>query len=539
MATTLTAAMKAALKQAKLPPTLVGAEELQLSDPTVANGVGITQGWLNAQKSAKPAPGSGASPDPTGTTTTTGTTQPEPYEAEGLTAGTENLAISPGSFGIFANANFKTMGEAEQWLGHLNQTQLGEVQGWLLNANLLSFNSSSATTYGVLSKATEAAFAKAMDSAYTSGDSIGSYLQNAAAYGSAAAYDQAVNTYVNAKPTVEVNELTSSADIQNSFERAYIAATGMAPTQSQTQQFVNEYQGQQTAFNEQKFGVKNQAESTYEDRKARMAQLAPQLANGGFSDFIKSYTTVMGGSEGQGLEQPTSSQATPPPSSMGEPRQRGPAGTVSPVSKPGQGGKGVDMASYVNPTLWSAAVAAAGSKYSRDEAAGQANTSVEDQRAIFQAYAQKLFQTYGNWQVVTNMLITGHPEGGNTQQEVATAAEGQTFSQDLGSTMSAASGGAISPNGVPTAPVDYTTAQEPELQGASDLAAGKMGGSQEVAQSVASLAGLIISRMFRPGGFSTSSDPTTTAGLPGVAGNEGQAAAFAPPGGTELATTAV
>lgn len=403
-----------------------------------------------------------------------------------------------------------TIGAVMEWFAKLPAYQLDQLQGVLLNANLLS--GTYAGQPGTADPTTLEAFLKLVEgSAASNKYSLTTFatLQdqgvlpslgvgvNTSEQGLATELNKAYNT----KPTVENITTTSGPDIANTFEHAYQSVMGILPTAAQTDSFVQQFQQQQVNFEEGKDSGKNVAEQDYLQGKTKEANALDNLPGLTADSFVQSYLGALG-------KQPV--------------WRSGPL--LEDVSSGGMGLKGNI---HVSPIAWSRGVKdmqAAG--ILGKNVTGQASAGAGIQHEVLDYIAKNAYQEYQSWDAVTRYLVTGHPQGSVGSSNAFVNQVLQEVQVNANQLLKTASGGLIGSNGSIQAPTVVTGPEAtPELQGEAVSASEQANPGQANANALQNSFDAIISRMIRPGGYETASDvnPNTGANMGGgTAGPAGE-----------------
>lgn len=465
-----------------------------------------------------PVPGAGSAPtnaggavSGTGSSATSGA-----YSAfSGLTAENYTLAVQAGNTAPLTGGEFNTVLGGAQWLAKASASDVMDIQEWLISSGLLS-SSTKGLAWGVVTPAVQAAWDHALTQAAASDGtySVSSYLSSASAAGGMAGFqsvDTAIEAYVNTKPSVQTITVTSTPDIQNVYTNAYRLTHGIDPSPAETAQFVNYYQQQQAQYQQAVYNAKDVANSDYESRANTLTKYLSGASQMPLADFVQSYGQTMTGALG---EQFLNTQ----------PYEQGIGAVITQPHNTGGITAGAPNARYyINPDVWE--------QYAHEYGVNVPESKASPAQAskVFQHLAASLYLKFHNWATVAEFMATGS----------TTTAEGQQISAntvglmntDAPGIVSSTSGGIITPQGTVANPTVPVNRQTPELQGEAAQYAEGQNVPEVDATSMASLAGEVVDRMFRPGGFEAGStvNADTGAGMPGITGVQDQAAPYVQP----------
>ena len=456
---------------------------------------------IAAANSADTASGAGATLGTTTGGTPVNANSADAYSLfQGISVEDQAMKVTPGDGAGMSNA-FSTVEQGAAWLAKASPQEVESIQFWLIEAGLLS--TTKGLTVGQVGSTTQRAFDYALvrSAASNGAVTVSEYLQQAAGQGGFAGVDQEIENYINTKATPEPITVTSSADIANTYESAYLKTHGQLPSPAETQQFVNYYQQQQQSYEQTEYNAKNTAESAYEKRGNTMVSALANTQNMNLTDFVKSYGQAMLGPSGAGLNQ----QRT-----LG-----GPATYAKPPA---------NEQYYVNAQIWA--------QYASKFGAGsqpESALSPAEAKSIFMQIAATLFAATNSWQTVAQLMSTG--QGTDKNGSPITAATLQNMSNNANSIASQATGGIITQTGGVAAPVVGANRETPELAGEAAQYAESQNPAQVDATSISSLASGVLDRMFSPDPFATADqqNANTGAGMPGNTAMLGTVAANASP----------
>lgn len=505
------------------PPGTISQKFYNTMSPTAKQNL-----WTNS--GAKLPPSTGAPSSTSGSTvntanTVTGNTPTvgsilaglsgtEDYEAFQLDEGewglqlvvAPNGGIPAGSPFVGMPLSINTVGEAAQWFAKASSKVIAQIQEYMVQAGVLN---PTGIDFGKIGTATREAFNKMLIASADSGGTmpLTTVISLSAAQGTMAGVDEAIERYEAQKPTAEDFNVTSADDVGNAFEEAFEKSHGYLPSQQQTDHFIQSYKNQQLNYEKALVNTKNTADQAYLNRSARMAALIPQVGNVTDEAFDQAYLKTMTGRVA------TPAQPAAPPIKGGRPE-----GGIVPAGTMGSPAETTKLAQLMNPTVWTAFASQLHITTAEDESTAQQRSAV-----LKQAVSQLMSKYGGNVDAVANFLLTGAPTGTPPPglDQTLTGA----YNADLGPALQKASGGAFDAKGQITAPVEQSVQATPELAGAAVQAAQGMDTQEETATGISSLAGEILDRMFRAGGYASSADLSAETGaggsLPGPGGNAG------------------
>jgi hypothetical protein len=439
-------------------------------------------------------------------TSTTGAAGGGYADFSGITAVNQGNSVLPGNIAPLTGGEFSTVLGGAQWLAS-NKTAatIADIQEWLIGAGLLS--TTKGVTIGVVGTSTQTAWDHALlQSSGSDGQiSVGQYLTAAAGQGGFAGVDAEITAYINTKPKVQPINVTSTADIQNVYDNAYRLTHGVGPSPQESATFANYYQQQQSTYQQQLYSAQDVADSAALGKNQTLTTLLGNMSNVTLQDFVKSYGQTMTGPVGGNQVNAT--------------RKTYLTGPGTNLHKPV-----ANQQYYIDPQLWAI--------YGPEFGAGHApesKVSVDVARKVFLQVAAMAYSSLQNWSEVSSLLSLGYAKGPDGKQISANTIGLQN--SNAGGILNKASGGIISPSGTVATPVVQTARQIPELQGEAAQYAEGQNVPQVDATSMASLAGEMIDRMFKPGGYQSAAETSATsgAGMPGNTALSGTAGGYVQP----------